>query len=56
MSSPCEDESEGSVYFDVAKYNKDYHYGKLSGRNLDVGSVDGNHVVVHPVLNHVITL
>ena len=28
-------ESQGSVYFDVAKYNKDYHYGKLSGRNLD---------------------
>lgn len=28
-------ESEGSVYFDVAKYNKDHHYGKLSGRNLD---------------------
>lgn len=28
-------ESEGSVYFNVAKYNKDYHYGKLSGRNLD---------------------
>ena len=27
--------SEGSVYFDVAKYNKDHHYGKLSGRNLD---------------------
>lgn len=27
--------SEGSVYFDVAKYNKVYHYGKLSGRNLD---------------------
>ena len=27
--------SEGSVYFDVEKYNKDYHYGKLSGRNLD---------------------
>ena len=23
-------ESEGSVYFDVAKYNKDHHYGKLS--------------------------
>mgnify|MGYP000134579602 FL=1 len=22
-------ESEGSVYFDVAKYNKDHHYGKL---------------------------
>lgn len=28
-------ESEGSVYFDVAKYNKYHHYGKLSGRNLD---------------------
>lgn len=28
-------ESQGSVYFDVTKYNKDYHYGKLSGRNLD---------------------
>ncbi len=28
-------ESEGSIYFDVPKYNKDYHYGKLSGRNLD---------------------
>ena len=28
-------ESQGSVYFDVAKYNKDHHYGVLSGRNLD---------------------
>ena len=28
-------ESEGSVYFDVIKYNKKYNYGKLSGRNLD---------------------
>lgn len=28
-------ESEGSVYFDVPKYNKDYRYGKLSGRNID---------------------
>ena len=28
-------ESEGSVYFDVEKYNKDFHYGKLSGRNID---------------------
>lgn len=27
--------SDGSVYFDVPKYNKDYHYGKLSGRNID---------------------
>lgn len=28
-------ESEGSVYFDVPKYNAAYHYGKLSGRNID---------------------
>lgn len=28
-------ESEGSVYFDVEKYNKDYGYGKLSGRNIE---------------------
>ncbi len=28
-------ESHGSVYFDVPKYNKSHHYGKLSGRNLD---------------------
>ncbi len=28
-------ESKGSIYFDVEKYNKKYHYGKLSGRNLD---------------------
>lgn len=28
-------ESEGSVYFDVPKFNKDFHYGKLSGRNVD---------------------
>ena len=28
-------ESEGSVYFDVAKYAQDFHYGKLSGRNID---------------------
>ncbi len=27
--------SEGSVYFDVEKYNKDYNYGKLSGRNVE---------------------
>jgi len=27
--------SEGSVYFDVEKYNKDYRYGKLSGRNVE---------------------
>ncbi len=28
-------EVEGSVYFDITKYNKEYHYGKLSGRVLD---------------------
>ena len=28
-------ESEGSVYFDVEKYNAKHHYGKLSGRNID---------------------
>lgn len=28
-------ESCGSVYFDVQKYNRDHHYGKLSGRNID---------------------
>ena len=27
--------SNGSVYFDVEAYNKKYHYGKLSGRNLE---------------------
>ncbi|MCK9325433.1 MAG: cysteine--tRNA ligase [Bacteroidales bacterium] len=27
--------SNGSVYFDVAKYNEQHHYGKLSGRILD---------------------
>lgn len=28
-------ESNGSVYFDVQKFNKTNHYGKLSGRNLE---------------------
>lgn len=28
-------EANGSVYFDVEKYNESYKYGKLSGRNLD---------------------
>ncbi len=28
-------ESEGSVYFDVTKYNKDHKYGILSGRNIE---------------------
>ena len=28
-------EANGSVYFDVVKFNIDNHYGKLSGRNID---------------------
>ncbi len=28
-------ESDGSVYFDVDRYSKDYKYGKLSGRKTD---------------------
>lgn len=28
-------EVNGSVYFDVEKYNSEFHYGKLSGRNLE---------------------
>jgi len=28
-------ESNGSVYFDVPKYNSEHPYGKLSGRNID---------------------
>ncbi|MFR9620360.1 MAG: cysteine--tRNA ligase [Rikenellaceae bacterium] len=28
-------EANGSIYFDVAKYNQMHKYGKLSGRNLD---------------------
>lgn len=28
-------ESNGSVYFDVEKYNRDHHYGILSGRNIE---------------------
>ncbi|MGM9844635.1 MAG: cysteine--tRNA ligase [Muribaculaceae bacterium] len=27
--------SEGSVYFDVPKFNRDHGYGKLSGRNIE---------------------
>ncbi len=27
--------SDGSVYFDVPKFNADYGYGRLSGRNID---------------------
>ena len=28
-------ETNGSVYFDVVKYNKEHNYGKLSGRNIE---------------------
>jgi cysteinyl-tRNA synthetase len=28
-------ESNGSVYFDVVRYNEDFRYGKLSGRDLE---------------------
>ncbi|MDT8346796.1 MAG: cysteine--tRNA ligase [Flavobacteriaceae bacterium] len=28
-------EKNGSVYFDVIKFNNDHHYGKLSGRNIE---------------------
>lgn len=28
-------ESNGSVYFDIEKYNKDHRYGVLSGRNIE---------------------
>ena len=35
LSSGYAYESNGSVYFDVQKYNADHHYGILSGRTLD---------------------
>jgi cysteinyl-tRNA synthetase len=28
-------EANGSVYFDIEKFNKDHNYGKLSGRNVE---------------------
>ncbi len=45
--------SEGSVYFDVPKYNKDFPYGKLSGRNVDellstTRALDGQHEKRNP--------
>ena len=41
-------ESNGSIYFDVEKYDKDYNYGILSGRSLDqtlegTRDLDGQH-------------
>ncbi len=46
-------ESQGSVYFDVPKYNADFHYGKLSGRNIDellseTRQLDGQSEKRHP--------
>jgi cysteinyl-tRNA synthetase len=46
-------ESQGSVYFDVPKYNKKYNYGKLSGRNIDellstTRDLDGQSEKRHP--------
>ena len=35
LDNGCAYEVDGSVYFDVKKYNEDHHYGKLSGRVLD---------------------
>lgn len=45
--------SDGSVYFDVPKFNKDYGYGKLSGRNIDellatTRALDGQEEKHHP--------
>jgi cysteinyl-tRNA synthetase len=47
-------ESNGSVYFDIEKYNKNYNYGKLSGRVLDEllattrDNLDGQHEKRNP--------
>ena len=45
--------SNGSVYFDVEKYNEKYRYGRLSGRNLDeivlgTRELDGQSEKHHP--------
>ena len=45
--------SEGSVYFDVPKYNADHNYGILSGRNIDellseTRQLDGQSEKRHP--------
>ena len=47
-------ESEGSVYFDVEKYNRDHPYGKLSGRNIEelqnnTRRLDGQHEKRNPM-------
>ena len=45
--------SDGSVYFDVPKFNRDHPYGKLSGRNVDellsnTRELDGRDQKHHP--------
>lgn len=45
--------AEGSVYFDVPKYNAEHPYGKLSGRNIDellanTRALDGQSEKRHP--------
>ncbi|MCM1076985.1 MAG: cysteine--tRNA ligase [Bacteroides sp.] len=45
--------SDGSVYFDVPKYNREHPYGKLSGRNIDelyanTRTLDGQDQKHHP--------
>ncbi len=45
--------SDGSVYFDVPKFNKEHPYGKLSGRNIDelyanTRTLDGQNQKHHP--------
>ena len=47
-------ESQGSVYFDVEKYNADHHYGKLSGRKIEdllntTRELDGQHEKRNPL-------
>lgn len=47
-------ESEGSVYFDVEKYNREHPYGKLSGRNIEellntTRQLDGQHEKRNPI-------
>ncbi|KAA6334916.1 Cysteine--tRNA ligase [termite gut metagenome] len=46
-------ESQGSVYFDVPKYNKKHDYGKLSGRHIEellntTRELDGQNEKRHP--------
>ena len=46
-------ESDGSIYFDVPRYNKDHNYGKLSGRNIEellseTRELDGQKEKHHP--------